>query len=330
MEATSNIGAPRRLRCPVRGVDEGRAAGAKMFISRVVTQVAGEIDVSTAGYRGVKKRVSGARAQSHCGDELVRVTGGTHPPHSAREPPGHALGKTAEGHWLVEVTDAPNSGCVRARAGTRVNGLHVVSRHLIGVSINKGLAYRGAYDGRRDDVDAYFLDGFNLVGGAEGRMRPVEGAELATPHRLETAQVVAVKLPRSRPEEGIAQCLSGIDWYLDSPQVDWLCCRFQGTLDGHPQQPSEHVIDPADCGVGVGMGTHEGNAVANKPVDDAPLGRIRCHRRGAPHQKRMVNDKHIGVGLDGGINDDVSGFQSTSDPPDGVVGIPAHQTGGVP
>ena len=137
-------------------------------------------------------------------------------------------------------------------------------------------------------------------------------------------------MPRPRPEEGIAQCLSGIDWYLDSPQVDWLCCRFQGTLDGHPQQPSEHVIDPADCGVGVGMGTHEGNAVANKPVNDASLGGIRCHRRGAPHQKRMVNDKHIGVGPDGGINDGVSGFQGANDPLDGVVGISAYQTGGVP
>lgn len=53
-----------------------------------------------------------------------------------------------------------------------VDGFHIVGGYLIGVSINKGLAYRGAHHGRRDDVDAYFLDGFNLVGGAEGRMRP--------------------------------------------------------------------------------------------------------------------------------------------------------------
>lgn len=41
----------------------------------------------------------------------------------------------------------------------------------------------------------------------------------------------------------------------------------------------------------------------------------------------MVNDKHIGVGLDGGINDGVSGFQGANDPLDGVVGISAYQTG---
>ena len=78
------------------------------------------------------------------------------------------------------------------------------------------------------------------------------------------------------------------------------------------------------------MGTHEGNAVANKSVNDASFWGIRCHRRGASHQKRMVNDEHIGVGLDGGINDGVSGLQGANDPLDGVVGIPAHQTGGIP
>jgi len=88
------------------------------------------------------------------------------------EPFGYALGKTAEGHWLVEVPDAPDSWRGRSRTGSRVDGFHIVGGYLIGVSINKGLAYRGAHHGRRDDVDAYFLDGFNLVGGAEGRMRP--------------------------------------------------------------------------------------------------------------------------------------------------------------
>jgi hypothetical protein len=61
MEAACNVGAPGRLRCPVGGVDEGRAVGAKMLVSRVVTQVASEVDVSTASCRGVEERVSGAR-----------------------------------------------------------------------------------------------------------------------------------------------------------------------------------------------------------------------------------------------------------------------------
>lgn len=70
--------------------------------------------------------------------------------------------------------------------------------------------------------------------------------------------------------------------------------------------------------------------MTNKPMNDASLGRIRRYRRGATHQKRMVDHEHIGVGLDGSINDGVSGLQSASDPPDGLVGIPAHQTGRVP
>ena len=56
MEAACNVGAPGRLRCPVGGVDEGRAVGAKMLVSRVVTQVASEVDVSTANRKRVNKR----------------------------------------------------------------------------------------------------------------------------------------------------------------------------------------------------------------------------------------------------------------------------------
>jgi len=126
------------------GVDEGRAASTKMLVSRVVSQVTGEVDVSTAGCCGVKERVSGTRAESDCGDGLVRVTCSSHSPHSLGEPLGHALGKAAEGHGLVEVAYASDSRRDGTRPGTRVDGLHVVGRHFIGVSINEGLAYRGA------------------------------------------------------------------------------------------------------------------------------------------------------------------------------------------
>lgn len=233
MEVVCNVGVLGRFRCLVGGVDEGRVVGVKMFVSWVVMQVVSEVDVSIVGCCGVEERVFGVRIQSDCGDELIWVICGLYFLYSVGELFGYVLGKIVEGYWFVEVFDVFDFWCGRFRMGFRVDGFYIVGGYFIGVSINKGFVYCGVYYGWCDDVDVYFFDGFNLVGGVEGWMRFVQGVELVMFYRFEIVQVVVVKLFCFCFEEGIVQCFSGIDWYLDFLQVDWLCCWFQGVFDGY-------------------------------------------------------------------------------------------------
>ena len=168
------------------------------------------------------------------------------------------------------------------------------------------------------------------MGCADGGMGAIERSELAAPDGLETTLVVTVEPPGPGIEEGIAKRLRGAEGHLGSPQIHGLGDGFEGTLDDDAQEPREDVIDTTDRGVGIGVGTHEGNAMTDELVNDASLGGVGCHRADPTHEKWVVDDEHVRVCCDRGVDDVVGGFQSAHDVIDGVIRVTAHQTRGIP
>ena len=65
-------------------------------------------------------------------------------------------------------------------------------------------------------------------------------------------------------------------------------------------------------------------------VNDASLGGVGCHRADPTHEKWVVDDEHVRVCCDRGVDDVVGGFQSAHDVIDGVIRVTAHQTRGIP
>ena len=311
-------------------VDEGWSAGPKMFVGRMMAQVTGEVDVGVAGCCGIQQGISGSGAQRDGVDRLVRVASSPHSPDGTGESFGDSPGEGPQCHRFVEMADTTDTRGGGAGASSRVNGRHVVGGHLVGMGGDESRSHCGACPGRGDDVNARFLNGLHFMGCADGGMGAIERSELAAPDGLETTLVVTVEPPGPGIEEGIAKRLRGAEGHLGSPQIHGLGDGFEGTLDDDAQEPREDVIDTTDRSVGIGVGTHEGNAMTDELVNDASLGGVSCHRADPTHEKWVVDDEHVRVRRDRGVDDVVGGFQSAHDVTDGVVRVTAHQTRGIP